>query len=134
MAIMEPSVIASNLCLTIDSDDHYTLGVLSSEMHMAWVRMVAGRLEGRYRYSNQIVYNNFPWPTEVSDVRRQRVRAAMDTVLEARLNHPDSTLADLYDPLTMPNDLGEAHRNWTVRWIGAIGQLCSTQIWRGSNT
>jgi len=106
---MGPEVIASNLCLTIEGATLYHLGVLSSTMHMAWVRTVAGRLKGDYRYSNQIVYNNFPWPPDASDRQQQSVIDAADEVLLARANHPDSTLADLYDPLTMPGDLVRAH-------------------------
>lgn len=109
IGFMEPEVIASNLVLTIPGGDLFTFGVLTSSLHMAWVRTVAGRLEGRYRYSNNIVYNNFPWPREVSDGARQRVLDAAQAVLDARLRYPDSTFADLYDPLAMPSDLTNAH-------------------------
>ncbi|MGI9101834.1 MAG: class I SAM-dependent DNA methyltransferase [Terriglobales bacterium] len=105
MSFMEPEVIASNLCLTIAGADLFHFGVLSSTMHMAWVRTVAGRLKGDYRYSNQIVYNNYPWPRDVSERARQRVVDAVDRVLEIRSRYADATLADLYDPLTMPADL-----------------------------
>jgi hypothetical protein len=110
MAIMDASIIASNLCLTVETSDLYTLGTLSSMMHMAWIRTVAGRLEGRFRYSNQIVYNNFPWPLNANDTQRQRVRDAMADVINARTSHPGSTLSDLYDPRTMPDGLADAHR------------------------
>lgn len=73
IGFMEPEVIASNLCLTIAGGDLFTFGVLTSSLHMAWVRTTAGRLKGDYRYSNKIVYNNFPWPREVTDRARQRV-------------------------------------------------------------
>ena len=109
MALMEPNVIASNLCLTVSGADMFHFGVLSSAMQMAWVRLVAGRLEGRYRYSNQIVYNNFPWPQNASERQRQRVVDAADIVLTTRARYPGTTLADLYDPLTMPPDLVQAH-------------------------
>ena len=109
IGFMEPDFIASNLCLTIAAGDLFTFGVLTSSLHMAWMRTVAGRLEGRYRYSNNIVYNNFPWPREVSEGSRQRVTNAAQRVLDARTRYPESTLADLYDPLTMPPDLQSAH-------------------------
>ena len=107
---MDASIIASNLCLTVETSDLYTLGIVSSMMHMAWIRTVAGRLEGRFRYSNQIVYNNFPWPLNANDAQRQRVRDAMADVINARTSHPGSTLSDLYDPRTMPDGLANAHR------------------------
>ncbi len=74
-----------------------------------WVRQVAGRLESRYRYSAKLVYNNFPWPQDVSDAKRTAVEAAAQGVLDARESHPGATLADLYDPLAMPADLAKAH-------------------------
>jgi hypothetical protein len=87
----------------------YHFGVLSSTMHNAWMRTVAGRLESRYRYSVHIVYNNFPWPEDVSQDKRLAIARAADAVLIARAAHPNSTLADLYDPDAMPDDLRTAH-------------------------
>lgn len=84
-------------------------GILSSAMHMAWVRQVCGRLESRYRYSNRLVYNNYPWPTNATDPQIARIRERAQGVLDARSKFPDSTLADLYDPLTMPPELTKAH-------------------------
>jgi len=78
-------------------------------MHMAWVRYTCGRLESRYRYSKDIVYNNFPWPDAPADKIRQAIEAAAQAVLNARAQFPDATLADLYDPLTMPPALMKAH-------------------------
>jgi hypothetical protein len=109
VGFMESEVIASNLCLTIEGADLYIFGVLSSAMHMAWVRTVCGRLEGRYRYSNKVVYNNFPWPRQLSDTVRGRVVEAADSLLQVRARHQNSALADLYDPLTMPPELLQAH-------------------------
>jgi len=90
----------------------YHFGVLTSVMHMAWVRTVAGRLKSDYRYSVKLVYNNFPWPT-AGDAQRRRVEDAARAVLAAREPHLPprgmSTLADLYDPLAMPRDLARAH-------------------------
>lgn len=110
MGFQQPEVIASNLCLTVEGADLFHFGVLSSAMHMAWVRTVAGRLKGDYRYSNKIVYNNFPWPMEVTDPARQRVVDCAQDVLNARSRFPEQTLADLYDPDVMPIDLVNAHR------------------------
>jgi hypothetical protein len=111
MAFQEPDVVASNLCLTVEDATIFHFGVLSSEMHMAWIRTVAGRLEARYRYSNQIVYNTFPWPQDISDAAHRRVTECAEAVLAARRAHPNATLADLYDPDVMPVTLTQAHRS-----------------------
>ncbi|MEM9996140.1 MAG: DNA methyltransferase [Bacteroidota bacterium] len=110
MAVVEPEVIINNTSLYIDGADTYTFGILTSEMHMAWMRYTAGRLESRYRYSNTLVYNNFPWP-EATAKQRAQIEAAAEAVLDARAPHLDAgaTLADLYDPLTMPPALVKAH-------------------------
>ena len=78
-------------------------------MHMAWMRYTCGRLESRYQYSSQIVYNNYPWPESPSVKQRAAVEAAAQAVLDARKNFPGETLADLYDPLAMPPALVKAH-------------------------
>lgn len=96
--------------LTLPNATLFHFGVLSSTMHNAWMRTVAGRLKSDYRYSVHIVYNNFPWPQDVPEEKRRAVAQASDAVLTARHAHPDSTLADLYDPDTMPDDLRDAHR------------------------
>jgi hypothetical protein len=102
-------VIASNLTLVVPKAGLLHFGVLSSSMHMAWVRQVAGRLKSDLRYSAKLVYNNFPWPQDVSDAKLVSVEEAAQGVLNARESHPDATLADLYDPLSMPSDLAKAH-------------------------
>ncbi len=109
IGFMSGDVIVSNLCLIVPDATLYHFGVLSSTMHMAWVRQVCGRLESRYRYSNKLVYNNFPWPQTLTDKQRAAVEVAAQTVLDARKAFPDSTLADLYDPLAMPPALAKAH-------------------------
>jgi hypothetical protein len=106
---MPANVIASNLCLIIPGATSYHFGVLSSTMHMAWVRSVCGRLKSDYRYSSGIVYNNFPWP-EASEKQQTAIEAAAQGVLDARAHFPSATLADLYDPLTMPPELVKAHQ------------------------
>lgn len=103
------SVIASNLVLVIPNSSLVHFGMLSSTMHNAWVRSVCGRLESRYRYSAGIVYNNFPWP-EPSEKQTQSIETAAQAVLDARAAHPNASLADLYDPLTMPANLLKAHQ------------------------
>lgn len=106
----KPDTLASNLLRIVPHATLYHFGVLSSTMHNAWMRTVAGRLESRYRYSVHIVYNNFPWPGEVPEEKRRAIAQAADAVLAARAAHPGSTLADLYDPDAMPDDLRAAHR------------------------
>lgn len=98
------NVIASNLVHTIPTASFFTFGVLTSLPHMVWTGMVCGRLESRYRYSADVVYNNFPWPPFWREVERTAAQ-----ILAARRNYPDATLADLYDPLIMPKDLRKAH-------------------------
>ncbi len=109
LGFIDPDVLASDLCFLMPQATWYHFGVLSSAMHMAWVRQVCGRLESRYRYSATLVYNNFPWPDAPSDKRRAAVEAAAARVLAARSEYPESTLADLYDPLAMPAKLVKSH-------------------------
>lgn len=109
MGFMKPDVLCSDLVFLIPHASLYELGILTSAIHMAWVRYVAGRLKSDYRYSGKLVYNNYPWPKDVSDAKRRAVEEAAQGVLDARDAHPDATLADLYDPLAMPADLKRAH-------------------------
>ncbi|AQQ71728.1 Type I restriction-modification system methyltransferase subunit [Limihaloglobus sulfuriphilus] len=102
--------IVSDTCQSIPDATLYHFGVLTSEMHMAWVKYTCGRLESRFRYSKDIVYNNYPWPKDVSAEQAAAVEAAAQGVLDARGQFPDSSLADLYDPLTMPPVLVKAHQ------------------------
>ncbi len=106
---MPKTVVGSNLVLLVPGATIYHFGVLSSAMHMAWTKQVCGRLESRYRYSNTLVYNNFPWPEEADAKQRAAVEAAAQAVLDARKLFPGSTLAALYDPLAMPPALVKAH-------------------------
>lgn len=87
----------------------FEFGVLSSIMHMIWVKSVCGRLEGRFRYSNEIVYNNYPWPENPTDKQVKAIEEKAQKVLDVRKEFPNSSLADLYDPLTMPPALVKAH-------------------------
>ncbi len=88
----------------------YHFGILTSEMHMAWVKQICGRLKSDYRYSNDIVYNNFPWPENPTDKQIKLVEEKAQKVLDTRKDFPNSSLADLYDPLTMPPTLVKAHQ------------------------
>lgn len=110
IGFMGPEVIANNLVFIVPEASLFHFGVMSSVMHMAWMRYTCGRLESRYRYSKDIVYNNFPWPDAPSDKHRDAIESAAQGVLDARAQFPDSTLADLYDPLTMPAPLVKAHQ------------------------
>lgn len=107
-----PPAICSNLVKVLPNATLYHLGILSSLMHNSWMRIVSGRLESRYRYSVGIVCNNFPWPMDPTDKLRQGVETAAQAVLNARTSFPDSSLAQLYDPITMPPRLTKAH--WSL--------------------
>jgi hypothetical protein len=106
---MKKKVIAGDSTLIIPDGTLYHFGVLTSQMHMAWTRYVCGRLEMRYRYSKDIVYNNFPWPSP-AEKQKAAIEEAARTVLDARALFSKSSLADLYDPVTMPQELVKAHR------------------------
>jgi hypothetical protein len=110
MDFLSENIIAGDKVYTLPNATHYQFATLTSSMHMAWMRVTAGRLESRYSYTNLIVYNNFPWPENVSSEEKERIQQLGQQVLDARSNHKDATLADLYDPLTMPADLFKAHK------------------------
>lgn len=110
IGFMKPKIICSNLVKIIPNAKLFHFGVISSTMHMAWVRSVCGRLESRYRYSAGIVYNNYPWPHNPTDKQIEAIEKAAQGVLDARAEHSDSSMADLYDPLAMPQDLRKAHQ------------------------
>jgi hypothetical protein len=111
MGYLPPDVIAGDSCLVVPDATLYHFGILTSEMHMAWVRQVCGRLKSDFRYSNKLVYNNFPWPQDVTDKQQAAVTAAAQAVLDARESFKGQTLADLYDPLAMPKLLRDAHKD-----------------------
>ncbi|MDQ3061991.1 MAG: class I SAM-dependent DNA methyltransferase, partial [Acidobacteriota bacterium] len=110
IGFLTSEVVTSNLCLIVPNATLYHFGVLTSIMHNAWMRQVCGRLESRYRYSKEIVYNNFPFPKSPTQKQIERVERTAQGILDARLKFPGATLADLYDPLTMPKELLDAHR------------------------
>jgi hypothetical protein len=102
--------IPGDTCMTIMDAQLYDFGILTSEMHMTWVKYICGRLKSDYRYSKDIVYNNYPWPENPTDKQKESVEKAAQGVLDARLQFPNSSLADLYDPNTMPPVLVKAHQ------------------------
>lgn len=110
IAFFGNDTVITNLCLVIPNATLYHFGILTSQMHMAWVRAVAGRLKSDYRYSKDIVYNNFPWPENVTDVQKAEIEKLAQNILDVRAKFPNSSLADLYDPLTMPSELAKAHK------------------------
>ncbi|GGB83806.1 class I SAM-dependent DNA methyltransferase [Deinococcus soli (ex Cha et al. 2016)] len=128
----EHTVINDAMCLVADAD-LFLFGVMQSRLHMAWMRLVSGRLKSDYRYSPQVTYNTFPWPDRAALTIKQiqAVEKAAQQVLDARTSHPDSTLADLYDPLTMPGDMRAAH-NALDRAVDAVYGLSasSTEVQR----
>lgn len=107
---VDKSVIPNNAVQFVPDATLYHFGILTSNVHMAWMRIVCGRLEMRYRYSANIVYNNFPWPNP-TDEQRTKIEQTAQAILDARALYPDSSLADLYDELTMPVELRRAHQN-----------------------
>lgn len=109
IGFMSPETLCSDLVFILPNASHFHFGVLSSTMHNAWMRGVCGRLESRYRYSAGIVYNNFPWP-DPTDQQRAAIETAAQGVLDTRAKFSSATLADLYDPLTMPPELVKAHQ------------------------
>lgn len=116
MGYIPSGVFASNAVHLIPAATLYHFGILESNVHMAWMRVVCGRLKSDYRYSKDIVYNNFPWPVGAgfiparTDAAQSEISQTAQAILDARARYPDSSLADLYDPVSMPADLLEAHR------------------------
>ena len=104
------NVIVSDAASAVPNATHYEFGVITSAMHMAWMRAVGGRLKSDYRYSVNLVYNTFPWPTPTA-AQKQKIAECAESVLAARANYPGSSLADLYNATVMPPDLLDAHRS-----------------------
>lgn len=109
IGFLNKNTIASNATQIIPKANIYHFGILTSNVHMAWMRAVAGRLKSDYRYSKDIVYNNFPWPDPTPE-QKAKIEATAQGILDARAKYPDSSLANLYDELTMPPDLRKAHQ------------------------
>ena len=109
IAFETPDVIVNGSALIIPGASLYDFGILSSNVHMAWMRTVAGRMKSDYQYSNLNVYNTFPWPNSTS-AQKSKIAKTAQAILNARSQHPDSSLADLYNELTMPPELRKAHQ------------------------
>ena len=109
MGYVLSDVVTNDAVQIVPGASLYHFGVLESSVHMAWMRAVCGRLEMRYRYSKDVVYNNFPWP-KVDTEQQEKIAKTAQDILDARALYPDSSLADLYDPVTMPPELRKAHR------------------------
>ncbi|MDR2340156.1 MAG: class I SAM-dependent DNA methyltransferase, partial [Deltaproteobacteria bacterium] len=110
IAFLPPKVMASNLLKVVEGATLYHFGVLTSNVHMAWVRAVCGRLKSDYRYSAVIVYNNFPWP-KATEAQKSAIERTANAILDARSKYKGETFSALYDPLTMPEGLQRAHRD-----------------------
>lgn len=108
IGFLTPNIIASNKLYLVPDADLYMFGIMISNVHMAWMRVVAGRLKSDYSYS-PAVYNNFPWPTP-TDAQKAKIEQTAQAILDARALYPDSSLADLYDEATMPKELRTAHQ------------------------
>jgi len=121
IGFLSPEIIVSYAVFTIPNAELYHFGILTSSMHMAWTRYVCGRLKSDYRYSNDIVYNNFPFP-EPTEKQKTEIEKLAQAVLDARSQFPNSTLADLYDPLAMPKVLLNAHQKLDKAVENAYGR------------
>ena len=109
IGFLDKETIATNLVITIPNATLYHFGILTSNVHMSWMRAVCGRLKSDYRYSKDVVYNNFPWPTPTEE-QKAKIERTAQAILDARALYPDSSLADLYDEVTMPQELRKAHQ------------------------
>jgi hypothetical protein len=108
MDFLSGEIVAGDKVFIMPNATLYQFGVLTSNVHMAWTRAVCGRLKSDYSYSNTIVYNNFPWPVPNNE-QTEKIEKTAQGILDARALFPNSSLADLYDPLTMPPELKKAH-------------------------
>ena len=108
IGFMTPDNLCSNQVNLIPDANLYDFGILTSKLHNVWVQAVCGRLKSDYRYSKDIVYNNFPWPTP-TEAQKAKIEQTAQAIFDARAKYPDSTLADLYDERTMPIELRKAH-------------------------
>ncbi len=120
MGFMTPNILCSNAVRLIPNATLYHFGVLTSSIHMAWMRVVCGRLKSDYRYSKDIVYNNFPWPTPTEEQKR-KIETAAQIILDVRSQYPDCSLSDLYDEISMPPDLRKAHETNDKAVMAAYG-------------
>ena len=117
---MDSSVLCSNKVRLMPDATLYHFGILTSNVHMSWMRTVCGRLKSDYDYSIKIVYNNFPWPNSTPE-QKSKIEQTAQAILDARALYPDSSLADLYDELTMPPELRTAHQSNDRAVMAAYG-------------
>lgn len=122
IGFLDANTIAANDLQMVPNASTYDFGVLTSAMHMAWVKVTCGRLESRYRYSAKSTYNTFPWPLNPTEKQKKAIEKAAQEVLDVRNQHKESSLADLYDPLTMPPNLLKAHKNLDKAVDAAYGK------------
>ena len=124
---VDKNVICSNANILVPNANLYSFGVLMSNVHNSWMRIVSGRIKSDYRYSVKIVYNNFPWPNPTKE-QKEKIEKTAQAILDARELYPDSSLADLYDELTMPVELRKAHQANDVAVMEAYGFNWKTMI------
>ncbi len=117
---VSPEIIVNDAVQIVPNANIYHFGIMMSNIHMAWMRAVCGRLKSDYRYSKDIVYNNFPWP-DATDAQKAKIEQTAQGILDARALYPDSSLADLYDELTMPPELRKAHQKNDQAVLAAYG-------------
>ncbi len=137
IGLMTPEVLCSDLVFLIPNATLYHFGILTSNVHNAWMRAVCGRMKSDYRYSKDIVYNNFPWPTP-SDSQKTKIEQTAQAILDARANYPDCSLADLYDEVTMPVELRKAHQEndkavmetYGFNWRTMTESDCITELFK----
>lgn len=137
MGFMDSAMISSDAVQIIPYATLYHFGILTSNVHMAWMRAVCGRLELRYRYSKELVYNTFPWPTP-TDAQKTKIEQTAQAILNARALYPDCSLAVLYDEITMPSELRKAHQQndravWEAygkAWDISSESACVTELMR----
>jgi hypothetical protein len=130
IGFIAPNILSSNAIKIIPGATLYHFGILTSSVHNIWTRAVCGRLEMRYRYSKEIVYNNFPWP-KATTAQETAIKQLAQAVLYARAKFPNSSLADLYDPLSMPPALQKAHHaldNAVMKLYKFSGDMSEAEI------
>ena len=120
ICFMPEGMVYTNALFFIDNASIYTFGIITSNVHMSWARTIAGRLKSDYRYSNTMVYNTFPWPNPTKE-QKEKIEKAAQGILDARAKYPNSSLADLYDELTMPVELRKAHQQNDIAVMEAYG-------------
>ena len=120
MGFLDENTIPTNLAIIVPDANLYHFGILTSNVHMAWVRAVCGRLKSDYRYSKDIVYNNFPW-CDPTPEQKARIEQTAQAILDARAKYPDCSLADLYDEAVMPSELRKAHQDNDRAVMAAYG-------------